>query len=271
MNSYYLKYLKYKKKYKNNKYILNGGMQQDVDFELYGTVLIADIPDDFFCPIMHEIMVDPVTTCDGFSYDKINITQWLTRRSTNPITDKPLLNANLIPNYFLKGAIIDFKESIYKKKLLELTQLAEQNNSNAQYELGIMYSKYPDMEKSMHWLNKAVEQHHEQAQHKIIQINERLEREKFERLERERFERERFERLERERFERLERERLERLERERFERLERERFERELSVEERERLEEERERLEEERERLEEERENELYYIDPYAERPFRF
>jgi hypothetical protein len=196
MNSHYLKY---KNKYKNSKFILNGGMKE-VEFVLHGTMLTADIPNDFTCPISHEIMVDPVITSDGYSYERFHINQWIRQKPTNPLTNEPLLNVNLIPNHSLKGAIIDFTESIYTKKLLELTQLAEQNNSNAQYELGVMYSKYPpDMEKSMYWLNKAVEQHHEQAQHEIIQINERLERESLERqerLERESLERESLERLE---------------------------------------------------------------------------
>jgi hypothetical protein len=262
MNSYYLKYLKYNKKYKNNKFILNGGMRQGCEIEIHGTTFIVDIPNDFFCPIMNEIMVDPVITCDGFSYDRINITKWLTQRHTNPITNEPLLNANLIPNHSLKGAIIDFTESIYTKKLLELTQLAEQNNSNTQYELSVMYSNYPiDMEKSMYWLNKAAELHHEQAQERIIEIkeSERLEIERLERrrLERRRLAREREERLEREKLEiereRLERERLEK-ERPEEEKLERERGKRMMlerirlvEILERERFE--RERLE--RERLE--------------------
>ena len=196
MNEYYLKYLKYKNKYKNNKFILNGGMKE-VEFELHGITLTVDMPNDFICPIIHEIMENPVVTCDGYSYERIAITHWLTIRRTNPVTNQPLVNINLIPNHSLRGAITDFKESIYAKKILELTQLAEQNNSNAQYELGVMYSKYPDMEKSMHWLNKAVEQHHAQAQLKINQINERLERERLEREieERERLEQVRFERI----------------------------------------------------------------------------
>ena len=180
MNEYYLKYLKYRNKYKNNKFILNGGMKE-VEFELHGTTLTVDMPNDFICPIIREIMEDPVVTCEGYSYERTAITHWLTIRRTNPVTNQPLLNINLIPNHSLRGAITDFKESIYAKKILELTQQAEQNNSNAQYELGVMYSKYPDIEKSMHWLNKAVEQHHAQAQLKINQINERLERERLER------------------------------------------------------------------------------------------
>ena len=198
MNSHYLKY---KKKYRNDKFILNGGMKE-VEFELHGITLIAHLPDNFFCPITNEIMENPVITSDGYSYEKSSITRWFTIRHTNPISNQILPNTNLIPNHTLKSIITDFKESIYKRKILELNQLAEQNNVNAQYELGIAYSKYPpDLERSLYWLNKAAEQHHEQAQEKIIEIRGKDERD---RLERERLVRERLER------ERLERERLER-------------------------------------------------------------
>jgi hypothetical protein len=217
----------YQKKYKNDKFILNGGMKE-VEFNCYGIILTVNIPNDCLCPITNEIMEDPVITCDGYSYERSSITRWFTIRNTNPISNQILLSTNLIPNHTLKGVIIDFKESIYKKKILELNQLAEQNNSNAQYELGIAYSKYPpDIERSLYWLNKASENHNEQAQHEIINIRERLEREKLdrERLERERLDRERLEieRLDRERLGR-EIERLERVRLERLERLDRERF-----------------------------------------------
>ena len=182
MNSYYLKS-------KNSKFILKGGMKEN-EFELHGIKLIADLPDNFFCPITSEIMENPVVTCDGYSYEKSSIIRWFTIKRTNPITNQLLENTNLIPNHTLKSIIIDFKEETYKKKILELIQLSEQNNVDAQYELGIAYSKYPpNLERSLYWLNKAAEQHHKQAQHKIIQIRkeeeEKLEREKEEKLERE--------------------------------------------------------------------------------------
>ena len=182
MNSHYLKYLKYKNKYKNSKFILNGGMKE-AEFELHGIPLIANLPNNFFCPITSEIMENPVITSDGYSYEKSSITRWFTIRHTNPVSNQILLNTNLIPNHTLKGIIIDFKESIYKRKILELNQLAEQNSVDAQYELGIAYSKYPpDLERSLYWLNKAAEKHHEQAQEKIIEIREKNERDRFKRL-----------------------------------------------------------------------------------------
>jgi hypothetical protein len=201
MNSHYLKY---KKKYRNDKFILNGGMKE-VEFELHGITLIAHLPDNFFCPITNEIMENPVITSDGYSYEKSSITRWFTIRHTNPISNQILLNTNLIPNHTLKSIIIDFKESIYKRKILELNRLAEQNSADAQYELGIAYSIYPpNLERSLYWLNKAAEQHHEQAQEKIIEIRGKDERD---RLERERLVRERLER-ERLKIEKLERNRL---------------------------------------------------------------
>ena len=199
MNSYYSRYLKYKQKYKN-KYILNGGMKE-VEFEFYGIKIKADVPNDFLCSITNEIMEDPVATCDGYSYERSSITRWFTQRRSNPITNQLLANTNLIPNHTLSGVIIDLKEELYKKKMLELIQLAEQNNNIAQYELSITYSKFPpDMERSLYWLNRAAENHNEKAQRELIKIREKEERE---RLERERLERERLEKV------RLEIERLE--------------------------------------------------------------
>ena len=112
MNSYYLKY-------KNSKFILNGGMKEN-EFELHGITLIADLPDNYFCPITSEIMENPVVTCDGYSYEKSSIIRWFTIKRTNPITNQLLENTNLIPNHTLKGVIIDLKEELYKKKMLEL-------------------------------------------------------------------------------------------------------------------------------------------------------
>jgi len=86
MNIYYFKYLKYKKKYMNNKFILNGGMIEQ-SFELHGTMLTADVPNDFVCSLSWQIMVDPVITFDGFTYERSEITDWFTHNHTNPTTN----------------------------------------------------------------------------------------------------------------------------------------------------------------------------------------
>lgn len=45
----------------------------------------APIPDDFKCPITCDIMVNPVVTADGFSYEEAAITEWLSKHNTSPL------------------------------------------------------------------------------------------------------------------------------------------------------------------------------------------
>ena len=35
------------------------------------------MPDEYTCPITSEIMTDPVSTEDGFTYERAAITEWL--------------------------------------------------------------------------------------------------------------------------------------------------------------------------------------------------
>ena len=35
------------------------------------------MPDEYLCPITTEIMTDPVTTLDGFTYERAAIAEWL--------------------------------------------------------------------------------------------------------------------------------------------------------------------------------------------------
>lgn len=89
----------------------------DLQEELRRVLLVAfkdditsakNIPDCFICPIGFRVMNDPVICSDGFSYDRVNITDWLGRSSISPLTNLPLENRNLIPNRALKAAMESF-------------------------------------------------------------------------------------------------------------------------------------------------------------------
>ena len=41
-----------------------------------------EVPDDYMCPITTEIMTEPVTTVDGFTYERTAITEWLRTKDT---------------------------------------------------------------------------------------------------------------------------------------------------------------------------------------------
>lgn len=55
------------------------------------------------CPISQEIMIDPVVSVDGFTFDRLYIEQWFaTGHHFNPTTGLALLSFTLIPNYVLR-------------------------------------------------------------------------------------------------------------------------------------------------------------------------
>ena len=71
----------------------------------------AEVPDDFICPITAEIMTDPVTTFDGFTYERAAITEWLRTKDTSPKTGATLESKALIPNHLVRSLIRTFNEA----------------------------------------------------------------------------------------------------------------------------------------------------------------
>lgn len=71
----------------------------------------ADFPYSFKCPISHEVMEDPVFLCDGHTYDRKSIEQWLRQQHTSPCTGRAVANTTLTPNYALRNAIDEFRQA----------------------------------------------------------------------------------------------------------------------------------------------------------------
>ncbi|KDO32113.1 hypothetical protein SPRG_03331 [Saprolegnia parasitica CBS 223.65] len=73
--------------------------------------------DSFVCPITQDVMVDPVVTVDGHSYERSAIAEWIrTSRETapggqvtSPATNLPLRSLQLIPNLALKRSIEEYR------------------------------------------------------------------------------------------------------------------------------------------------------------------
>ncbi|KAK0158268.1 hypothetical protein PV328_009292 [Microctonus aethiopoides] len=65
-----------------------------------------EIPDDFLCPITHEIMHEPVICSDGFIYEKAAINEWfLCGKYTSPMTNESLNDTSITPAIALRNAI----------------------------------------------------------------------------------------------------------------------------------------------------------------------
>eukprot|EP01130_Rhizamoeba_saxonica_P002217 TRINITY_DN12067_c0_g1_i1.p1 TRINITY_DN12067_c0_g1~~TRINITY_DN12067_c0_g1_i1.p1 ORF type:complete len:757 (-),score=186.65 TRINITY_DN12067_c0_g1_i1:30-2300(-) len=69
-----------------------------------------EVPASFYCPITHDIMIDPVMDNDGNSYERGAITDWLQQNQTSPITREPLQLSDLRPNRALRESIESFRE-----------------------------------------------------------------------------------------------------------------------------------------------------------------
>jgi WD40 repeat protein len=63
------------------------------------------IPNEFLCPITHELMNDPVCTSDGYTYERKAIEEWLTKKQTSPITNLSIKGTQLYSNKILKMLI----------------------------------------------------------------------------------------------------------------------------------------------------------------------
>ena len=63
-------------------------------------------PNEYMCPITAEIMTDPVTTVDWFTYERTAITEWLRTNDTSPFTGATLESKALIPNLSLRSMIL---------------------------------------------------------------------------------------------------------------------------------------------------------------------
>ena len=57
-----------------------------------------------------DVMYDPCVAADGYTYNRKAIEKWLEEESDkSPMTNLPLPNKNLLPNYTLLSAIIEWK------------------------------------------------------------------------------------------------------------------------------------------------------------------
>ena len=68
----------------------------------------ASVPSAFICAITSEIMLDPVVTTDGQTYERTAIERWLVDHRTSPRTNARLASKDLIPNVALRQQIDDF-------------------------------------------------------------------------------------------------------------------------------------------------------------------
>lgn len=62
-------------------------------------------PQQFLCPLSHQLMSDPVVAADGVTYQREAINDWMRLRDVSPVTGNPLGSAVLQPDFGLRAAI----------------------------------------------------------------------------------------------------------------------------------------------------------------------
>mmetsp|Transcript_2681 Transcript_2681/g.4941 ORF Transcript_2681/g.4941 Transcript_2681/m.4941 type:complete len:275 (+) Transcript_2681:1467-2291(+) len=67
-------------------------------------------PNEFLCPLTHEVFQDPVITKDGHTYERKAISLWLQNHDTSPMTNIRLVDKSLTPNISLRNSISAFRE-----------------------------------------------------------------------------------------------------------------------------------------------------------------
>ncbi|CAF2036850.1 BnaA09g05690D [Brassica napus] len=68
-------------------------------------------PSHLICPLLKGVMNEPCLAADGYTYEREAIDDWLREKDTSPVTNLPLPNKNLLANYTLYSAIMEWKKS----------------------------------------------------------------------------------------------------------------------------------------------------------------
>eukprot|EP01103_Thecamoeba_quadrilineata_P011284 TRINITY_DN2661_c0_g1_i1.p1 TRINITY_DN2661_c0_g1~~TRINITY_DN2661_c0_g1_i1.p1 ORF type:complete len:1060 (+),score=197.28 TRINITY_DN2661_c0_g1_i1:52-3231(+) len=76
------------------------------------------------CPITGAPVVDPVITCDGFTYERSAIEKWLLTSDTSPLTGLRLESKKLIPNVAIRGGSYSQSQAL-KVKISLLNEIYE--------------------------------------------------------------------------------------------------------------------------------------------------
>lgn len=101
--------------------------KKPIDVTLLQTLISSDeIPHEFVCCISQDIMVDPVKTIDGFTYDRISIEKWFENSWKSPLTGLQLQSKCLEPNTDLKLKIEEFAKLKLESNVSDSQSVIEQ-------------------------------------------------------------------------------------------------------------------------------------------------
>ena len=71
----------------------------------------ANAPKAFLCPILHEVMVDPVLAADGHTYERAAIGRRFHKSNASPMTGQRVKSCEVLPNFTIKSMIQEWIDS----------------------------------------------------------------------------------------------------------------------------------------------------------------
>jgi len=106
-----------------------------------GTIPDADVPRDFVCPITQMMMIDPVRTVDGHTYERAAIMEWFSHFEgktgpTSPLTNVPLPSLDLKSDSELRSQIEAFIRDFQSGKDTQMRKDKAMVTSSAQSTAG---------------------------------------------------------------------------------------------------------------------------------------
>jgi hypothetical protein len=150
MNSFFIKYLKYKKKYSQIKKQVGGMREAKLIHTPSGRSISILLPDNLFCPLTKKPFVDPVVNNQGITYERSSFIEEFGE-------EQPI-----IPNINLKITLEELIEQAFIKKNEEIRTLhvkSAAGDIQAKRELALKYMSGDDiLDKD---INKAMELFHE--------------------------------------------------------------------------------------------------------------
>uniref|UniRef100_A0A0A9ESJ6 RING-type E3 ubiquitin transferase n=1 Tax=Arundo donax TaxID=35708 RepID=A0A0A9ESJ6_ARUDO len=73
---------------------------------------LGGVPSYFICPILQDVMREPLIAADGFTYEAEAIREWLdSGHRTSPMTNLELPHRDLLPNHGLRSAIQEWLQT----------------------------------------------------------------------------------------------------------------------------------------------------------------
>uniref|UniRef100_A0A453L9Z5 RING-type E3 ubiquitin transferase n=1 Tax=Aegilops tauschii subsp. strangulata TaxID=200361 RepID=A0A453L9Z5_AEGTS len=73
---------------------------------------LGGVPPYFICPILQDVMREPLIAADGFTYEAEAIREWIdSGHHTSPMTNLELLHRDLLPNHALRSAIQEWLQT----------------------------------------------------------------------------------------------------------------------------------------------------------------